>query len=192
MWVVSHDSLLVSVWDCSPLLFEEISQSSETTTALGHTVHVGRDTMRKKATPAQIEQRKRWIARLEDPKSEQANGTLRESEGRSDAMCCLGHLCEVDLFGKWVWQDPQGTHALGCWKYVVGKSRTSEMPPLSVLKRVGIPSYKPSSEGWQDELANMNDFDGYSLAQIAGVLKTERWFGPDLDLMPDSSISLDQ
>ena len=32
-----------------------------------------------------------WLARLRDPNSKQAHGRLR----KKDAMCCLGHLCEV-------------------------------------------------------------------------------------------------
>ena len=32
-----------------------------------------------------------WLARLRDPNSKQAHGRLR----KKDAMCCLGHRCEV-------------------------------------------------------------------------------------------------
>ena len=87
------------------------------------------------------EAKAKWLARLRDPSAKQARERLRID----DAMCCLGHFCDV--------LDPEG------WEGNYHRTRIGFPPtPLASVAKL--------SESVQNYLAHAND-SGYSLLDIA-------------------------
>jgi hypothetical protein len=108
----------------------------------------------------------KWVKRLQDPKSKQAYGRLRDNEG---GMCCLGHLCHV--YAPRLWRkDPPGG-----WVYLGSKNLLPEkLKRLTGLDSYGSPPddamYRIPGKGEARTLVSANDAKRCSLPEIADAV----------------------
>ncbi len=128
-----------------------------------------------------VEARRRWVEALESGRWTQTHMALRGTGQRE--RCCLGVGCSVSKLGRW--NDE--------YEYVVdGKGEDGTMPaPVAAL--YGVPT--GPQFGYQGELASRNDGDQrapgsdpadedyrpWTFPEIAALLRSDAWFGPDLD-----------
>jgi hypothetical protein len=108
----------------------------------------------------------KWVKRLQDPKSKQAHGVLRDGRG---GMCCLGHLCHVYAPGLW----RKNKH--GQWEYLGEHNLLPfKLNRLTGLDSYGAPSdyamYRIPGKRETHTLVSANDTERWSLPEIANAV----------------------
>ena len=120
-----------------------------------------------KFTPAA----ERWLAALESGEYSQTAGVLRDSKG----FCCLGVACHLSRKAKIVDKNKLGFYVYGDAEGDASMGRL----PYKVQKELGLYHIDGSPcglvrvvEGEIISLADLNDKEDYTFAQIADHLRT--------------------
>lgn len=110
--------------------------------------------MKEIVTRTRAEVFKLWVEALESGKYRQTQGQLREKVGGRYAYCCLGVLCklaEQDGGEKFYGE------IYGC---------ETKLPPKHIMEFMF-----DDGEDDADDLANLNDNEGYTFKQIAEYIR---------------------
>lgn len=106
-----------------------------------------------------VENMRKWVARLRDPEAKQATGALHDW---GEGMCCLGHACDVSGLTEWV---NNGGVSLPSYFGVTGTL------PVQVKRWLGLTSSNPPVAG--KSISLWNDQDGATLTEIADLIEAE-------------------
>lgn len=116
-----------------------------------------------------------WLAALRSGEYAQANGRLHVDDG----YCCLGVLCEVAVKAGVIepaeMKSTLKEEAVGAY----GKDGGTMVPPLEVIEWAELDSENPNTDVRTNDddfsrpftVAELNDEQGYSFAQIADVIE---------------------
>lgn len=111
----------------------------------------------------------RWLAILEDPNSTQAQYKLCDDTG---AKCCLGHGV-VAIYPKTIWRQPAEDSDNYTKQFSLDNSVTEfeeDDDNFEVLSSENLTKMGLSREE-QDFLIKLNDDRGFSLSEIARVIR---------------------
>lgn len=143
-----------------------------------------------------VAHRVEWVKALRSDEWHQAHRFLRVQNGDA-SYCCLGVACTLADIGEWndAWEDfeaqtqGQPDDPQHNWELICDGNSFDEMPPEELSDWLGL------SDEHFHRLAVLNDggtmvdpkdrtntlvFKEHSFAQIADVLESKDWFGPDL------------
>lgn len=129
-----------------------------------------------------VENMRKWVARLRDPEAKQARNILRQTATGPDGetivngMCCLGHACDVSGVGSWN----------GSEYYAPGGMGGGHLP-IAVMEWLGLDERNPRLNRASGEPFSTatwyNDTGRRTLAQIADLIE-QRW--PEVKLPTDT------